>query len=214
MKQIFFTIILALSFYIPAHPQSENSLCPKIEVIGGGVVQSGEPMNFSVKISNETKTTNLEYEWKISVGTIASGQETDSIIVDTTGLSGQNIEAEIKVKGLAESCVNIASEVGSVIQDIPIEKYDEYEKATNDEVKARMDAVFIGLSNNPNFQGYIINYGTDQEISVREKQIRKAIISRRYDINQIKLVRCGANPNGFGVVTRVWIILPSFNIGC
>jgi hypothetical protein len=214
MKQLIFTTTLILIFGISVFSQIENLACPKIEVVGGGIVNPGDSMEFSAKLSDEAKNLNLEYEWTVSAGTIANGQRTLSIVVDTTGFDGQNIEAKIRVKGLTESCANTASEVGSVMQKLPLEKYDEYEKATNDEVKARMDAVFIEIGNNPNFQGYIINYGTEEEISVREKQIRKAIIFRKYDVNQIKLVRCGANPNGVGVVTKVWIILPSFKIGC
>ena len=207
MKQIFFTIILALSFYIPAFPQNENSLCPKIEVIGGGVVQSGEPMNFSVKISNETKITNLEYEWKISVGTIASGQETDSIIVDTAGLSGQNIEAEIKVKGLSANCANTASEIGSVAPVINRDPLDSFGRLPNDEVKARIYALFITLGSEPNSKGYVINYGTDKEIVMRESQIRKAIIYLKLDLKRVEIVRGGISSNE-GVWTVVWVVPP------
>lgn len=203
MKQIFFTIILALSFYIPAYPQNENSLCPKIEVVGGGVVQAGEAMNFSVKINDETKTTNLEYEWKVSLGTIANGQGTDSIVVDTTGLSGQNIKAEVKVKGLSANCANFASEIGSVLQKLPLEILDEFGKLTNNEVIARVDALFVRLGNDPNLQGYIINYGTDKEVSARERQIQKAIAFRKYDLSRVTIVRGGANPSGRRVLTKV-----------
>ncbi len=162
MKQIIFTLILVLGFGLSVLAQNEKPLCPTIEVVGGGVVTPGEPMNFSVKISDEAKTPDLEYEWTVSQGTIVRGQATTSIVVETTGLSGQNITAQVKVKGLGENCANAASEVGSVAQKPSGDPLDKFGKLSNDEVKARIDALFITLGNEPNSQGAIINYGTDE----------------------------------------------------
>jgi hypothetical protein len=207
MKQIIFAIIFALVFSFSSFAQNENSLCPKIEVVGGGVVKPGDPMTFSIKIGDEAKNLNLEYEWKISSGTIASGQGTSSITIDTTGLSGQNIEAEVKVKRLSTNCANNASETGSVAHQIrDIFPSDEFGKIPNNEIKARIDALFIELGNNPKAQGYIVNYGTDKEIAVRIKQIRKAVTFRKYDASRIKILRGGANPNGLGINSKVWIL--------
>ena len=57
-------------------------------------------------------------------------------------------------------------------------KFDEFEKATNGNVKMRMDAFFVELNNNPSAQGYIINYGTAKEVAKREKQLRNSIVFR------------------------------------
>ncbi len=54
-------------------------------------------------------------------------------------------------------------------------KFDEFEKATNGNVKMRMDAFHTELENNPQSQGYVINYGTDREIAIRERQLQDAI---------------------------------------
>lgn len=85
---------------------------------------------------------------------------------------------------------------------------DEFGKLPADEVKARVDALYITLGNNPNAQGYIINYGTDKEVAAREKQIRDAISFRKYDPSRVTMVRGGANPNGAGVWTKFWIVPP------
>src|SRR4051812_40414256 len=100
MKQIIFTMILALVFSISAFAQNTNSLCAKIEVTGGGVLQPGEGMNFTANVTGTTKNSTLEYEWKVSSGIIASGQGTFSITIDTTGLENTNVTAEVKIKGL------------------------------------------------------------------------------------------------------------------
>lgn len=70
-------------------------------------------------------------------------------------------------------------------------KYSEFETATNGYVKMIMDGFYVELSNNPASQGYIINYGTDNEIAVREKQFRNAIFFRKFDAARITLVRGG-----------------------
>jgi hypothetical protein len=209
MKQIFFAFLLALFFSLSILGQAQSPSCVKTAA-SGGVVEAGTPMKFVATVSGKTDNLTLEYEWKVSAGTIASGQGTCSITVDTTGLAnGTNITAEVMVKGFPEGCPNTASETGSVVVlKLPLEILDEFGKLPPDEVKARMDALYVGLGNYPNGQGYIINYGTDKEIAAREKLIRDAIAFRKYDANRITMVRGGANPNGTGVWTKVWILFP------
>jgi hypothetical protein len=209
MKQIFFTFILALFFSFSAFAQNQNQLCSKMPGTGG-VVEAGTPMKFVATLSGKTDNLTLEYEWKVSAGTIVSGQGTCSITVDTTGLAdGTNITAEVTVKGLPEGCPNMASETGSIaVPKIIGEPLDRFGKLPRDEVKARMDALFVALGNEPNAQGYIINYGTDKEIAAREKIFRDAIAFRKYDVSRITFIRGGANPNGEGIWTIVWIVPP------
>ena len=166
MKQIIFTTIIFLVFTFSSFAQSEKALCPIIEVVGGGVVQTGEQMVFSVKIGDEAKNISLEYEWTISAGTIAGGKGTNSIVVDTTGLSGQNIEAKVTIKGLTENCANIVFEIGSVMSVLIGDPLDNFGKAANNEVKVRIDALFTALGNYPNSRGQLIIHGTDKEITI------------------------------------------------
>jgi|SRR5215204_5350902 len=209
MKQAIFATILSLFFGLSCFAQAQNQLCAKTEGTGG-VVEAGTPMKFVATLSGKTDNLTLEYEWKVSAGTIISGQGTCSIMVDTTGLAnGTNITAEVRVKGLPECCPNTASETGSVVvTEIIRERLDEFGKLPNDEVRARIDAMFVALGNEPNGQGYIINYGTDKDIAAREKLIRNHIGFRKYDATRITMVRGGANPYGTGVWTKVWILPP------
>jgi hypothetical protein len=84
-------------------------------------------------------------------------------------------------------------------------KFDEFENATNGYVKMKMDYFYTELSNNPSSQGYIINYGTDREIAIRERQIRTSIQWRKYDATRITIVRGGFRD---GVKSEFWIIPP------
>lgn len=82
-------------------------------------------------------------------------------------------------------------------------KVAEFERATNGYVKMQMDNFYTELNNNPTAQGYIINFGTDREILIRERQIRNAINFRRFDASRITIVRGGFR----GIVkTEFWVV--------
>lgn len=84
-------------------------------------------------------------------------------------------------------------------------KYGEFKAATNGYVKMIMDGFYVELGNNPSSQGYIINYGTDREITIREKQFRNAIDFFKLDGARITLVRGGLCN---GLTTELWIVPP------
>jgi hypothetical protein len=180
--------------------------CPSLSVSGGGQVKPGEPMSFTANVSGGT-ASDITYTWSVSQGTISSGQGTPSITVDTTGLSSTSITATVTIGGsLCAECPRNGSETGSVINNPQARLIDEFGKLPDDEVKARVDALYVALGNEPDAQGYIINYGTDKEIAAREKQITKAINFLKKDASRITMVRGGANPNGAGVWTKFWIV--------
>ncbi len=208
MKQIIFALILALFFSLSTFAQTENSLCAK--TLGtAGVVEAGTPMKFVATVSGKTESLTLGYEWKVSAGTIVSGQGTCAIVVDTTGLAGgTNITAEVTVKGFPECCPNTASETGSIALKIEGDPFDDFGKIPKDEVKARIQNLYVALANNPNAQGYIITYGTEKEIVARERQIQEAIRFLKLDDKRLTMIRGGANPIGTGVRSIVWIVPP------
>lgn len=187
--------------------------CPTLDVSGGGIVESGQPMYFNANVGGGS-AGDVTYSWTVSNGRIVSGENSSSITVDTTGLEdGTNIRAEVTIGGnLCENCNRTASETGSVTKKVvnPY-KFDEFTKLPDDEVKARIQNLYVELGANPNSQGYIINYGTDKEIAARERQITKAINFLKLDPSRVTVVRGGANPNGKGVLTRVWIVPPGAN---
>ncbi len=185
--------------------------CPTLSVSGGGVVEPGTPMNFTANVSGGT-SGDVTYDWTVTNGTISSGQGTPSITVDTSGLSdGTNITATVNIAGpgLCADCAKQAQETGSVSRPtVNARLIDEFGPLPDDEVKARIDALYTALGSEPNAQGYIINYGTDREIAARERQIQKAIRFRNYDPSRVTIVRGGANPNGAGVWTKVYVVPP------
>lgn len=186
----------------------EKCRCADVSVSGGGTVESGETMSFTASAANAN--CPISYSWQVSEGRIVGDANSQSITVDTTGLpNGTNIRATVTINGdcLCENCPRTASETGSVVKRDPI-FFDEFGKLANDDVKARIQNLYVALGNNPNAQGYIINYGTPKEVAAREKQIRDAIKFLRLDASRVTMVNGGPNPNGAGVWTKVWIVPP------
>ena len=86
---------------------------------------------------------------------------------------------------------------------------DEFEVVPDGYVKMSMDGLYAALSNDPAAEGYILNFGTEREIDLRERQIRKALEFRRYDPSRVTIVRAGFWKNAR---TEFWIVPPGAEI--
>ena len=171
-------------------------VCPTVSVTGpAGITDQGGAMTFTANVSGGT-AQNITYNWAVSAGTIASGQGTPSITV-TAPTDATNVEATVTV-GLDVDCdcPKTASANGPVKAPEGPVLVDEFGKLPNDDIRGRLDAFFAELSNNPNNQGYIINYGTDKEITARERLITNHIAFRNFDRSRITLVRGGTSADG------------------
>lgn len=83
-----------------------------------------------------------------------------------------------------------------------IKLYD-FGKATDGYIKKLFTDFGTKLKANPTAQGYIINYGTDRELWLRERQILKAISFRRIDSIRITII----NSRNIGKQrTTVWLV--------
>lgn len=81
--------------------------------------------------------------------------------------------------------------------------FDEFEKLTNGGYRTRMDSFLVELQDNPSAQGYLINYGTNKDISAREKLLRNHLSFRKFDPVRIVFVRGGFRGE---VKTELWIV--------
>ena len=166
-------------------------------------------MMFTANIDTKGKDLNLKYIWTVSGGKIITGQGTLSISVEW--IPEQNFTVTIEIEGFPEGCPNTSSEVGISCGLRPPSSIlvDEFGNLPNGGLRARFDTFLIALGNQPNAQGYIVNYGTNKEITRREQLIRNQLTFRKYDASRITFVRGGANPNGeSGVWTRLWVVPP------
>jgi len=59
--------------------------CGIVGIDGPAQVDPGTPVVFKTKVTGIIQTTKPEFKWKLSAGTITTGQGTDQITVDTVG---------------------------------------------------------------------------------------------------------------------------------
>lgn len=178
--------------------------CGTVSVNGpAGITQPGATMTFTANIAGGTQESPT-YDWSVSAGEIESGQGTSRIVVRVPAEGVTNVTATVEVGGLCTNCPNTASETAGVAEATRYSQVDEFGRATDDDVKARIDNFYIELNNNPSAQGYIINYGTPAEIKKRRAQITKAINFRKYDPRRVTMVDGGNT--GSGVNTKFFVV--------
>jgi len=186
-------------------PIAPDCECATVSVNGpAGITAPGATMTFTANLSGGTQESPT-YNWSVSAGEIESGQGTSTITVRVPADGVNNITATVEVGGLCAGCQNTGSETAGVappeVNPIPV---DEFGKKVDDEVKAIIDNFYIQLNNNPDAQGYIINYGTAAEIRRRRAQIMKAINFRKYPVDRVTFVDGG--DQGTGVNTKLWLV--------
>lgn len=180
--------------------------CPTLSVTGpSDTVAPGTSMTFTANVSGGNQP-DVSYNWSVSTGTIESGQGTPSITVNTAGLESTEIVATVNISGTrAEcNCITTAEGRGAVAsRPVPTISSEIGTGTTPDEIKARVDAFFTALNNDPTARGVIINYGSDREVARREADIRKAIAFRNFPIDRVEFVRGSSVP---GIRTEFYLV--------
>lgn len=179
--------------------------CPTISVTGPArTVEPGESMTFTANVSGGNQEIT-SFNWTVSQGTITSGQGTPTITVDTTGLSNTTITATVTIVGTDPECrcTTEASETGVVAEERTFELIEEVGPLSADDLRARIDNLFIRLQNDPTATGYIINYGPARQVTARERIIRSHIQLRRYDASRVVIVNGGQEAE---IRTRIYIV--------
>lgn len=181
--------------------------CATVSVSGPpATTNPGDTMTFAANVT--PGTYDPTYNWTVSAGTIESGQGTPSITVRTTReMAGSSVTATVDIGGAPVdcSCPVQGSETAGVAPKPDPVLVDEFGAMPNDDIRGRLDLFFAELSNNPNNQGYVINYGTPAQIATRERLIRNHIAFRRFDASRITLVNGG---EGTGVSTKLYRVPP------
>ena len=181
--------------------------CPNVSIYCPDVVQTGAPVTFTANISGGTPGITPVYNWKVSAGTITSGQGTSSITVDTAGLGGQPVTASLEVEGYNLECR--ASCQSSVRRDAEL-RSTKIRDVKLDEEKALLDLFAIQLQNEPGAQGYIIGYA-GRKAKSGEGQ-RRANRARDYLVNArgIEATRIVVHDGGYAETnsTELWVVPP------
>jgi tetratricopeptide (TPR) repeat protein len=101
-------------------PPAPRGPCPTLTLDGAFDVFGGQPAEFSAHVSGGDPAVRPGFNWTVSAGTIASGQGTATIQVDTNGLQGRPITAYVQLMGLPKECdVHSASRTRVLGRDLP-----------------------------------------------------------------------------------------------
>lgn len=129
-------------------------VCPTVNIICPENPVVGQPLDFTATATGGSGPHI--YNWTVSAGTIISGQGTNSIRVDTTGLAGATVQATLTMGGYPMDC----SATCTVQFPVPVEcrKFDEFPDIARNDEKARLDNFAIELQNDPSSTAYVIVY--------------------------------------------------------
>lgn len=195
--------------------------CPyNFRLDGPEKVLEGDIITFSA-INAGTAPVPIKYTWNVTNGSIVRGQGTPTITVDSNGLGGRTIDAELDVNDdvYDNKCRQVISVPTMVDSKPPLPTAytcDEFYSKTADEDKARFDNCSIQVKNVPDAQFYIIiNPGTDKLSTTRNTYERLSKRTRDYLVNErgIEAARISIFKGGAIDRTRytLWIVPPGAN---
>ena len=200
--------------------QSISRPCPyDVRVDGPDKVLEGDLITFAAFNAVTASETPLKYNWRVSPETvrITSGQGTPSITVDTIGMGGQTVRAELNVWDGAydANCrqqISVPTEVEKAKVPETV-RCDIFESRTFDDDKARFDNCVIELQNRPDSQLYIIVYQGKDRLStttntadkLSKRTLDYLVKTRGVDPRRISIVNWGTRPK---TTFEIWIIPP------
>jgi len=195
--------------------------CPyNIRLDGPERVIEGDLITFVSMNSVTEGAVPVNYNWTVSPNNlkITSGLGTSSITVDTKGMGGQIITADLDVNdGVYDANCRQKISVPTIVERLPEppkpRRFDEFESSAFDDDKARLDAFAIELQNNPDSQGYIVMYqGMDKEsmrnrkVDVLSKRTLDYLVkSRGIDPRRIVITNWGTRPK---TTYDLWVLPP------
>jgi hypothetical protein len=141
--------------------------CPfPVSITAPSQVSEGEVITYGADVSY-SGSSPLTYSWTVTPGNarILSGAGTRTITVDSTGLAGQKISAELVVDdGSGEAACRQTARMSTFVPPLPprenpARQFDVCCTCSYDDQKARLDNLAIELQNDPTTTAYIIAYG-------------------------------------------------------
>ncbi len=134
-------------------------VCPNIVISCPDRITPNQPLVFSASVVGGTPSVAPIYNWTVTAGHIVSGEGTNSITVDTTGLKGgQSVQATLTMPGYDTlNCQQTC--IVQLPPEIPVcRPFDQYPNIPRNDEKARLDNYAIELQNDPLSTAYVIIY--------------------------------------------------------
>lgn len=195
--------------------------CPyDVSVSAPEKVLEGDLITFAAFNNVSGSTTPLNYRWSVSPDTVrvTSGLGTSAITVDTTGMGGQRITADLDVTDdvYGKTCFQKNSVPTEVEKkpEIKAAQCDTFESLAFDDDKARFDNCVLQLQNSPDAQLYMIIYQGTDKISMSRNTYDKLskrtldylVKTRGVDPRRISIVK--GNTNRLKTTYEIWLVPP------
>ncbi|HEY0004956.1 MAG TPA: hypothetical protein VGB17_09120 [Pyrinomonadaceae bacterium] len=181
--------------------------CPNITIYCPGNVAPGQPITFTASVAGGPSSIAPIYNWKVSGGTIISGQGTTSIQVDTAGLAGQSITATLDVGGYNLACNATCTAQVPTLPLLP-RRFDTFPQIRFNDEKARLDNLAIQLQTEPDAKGYIIVYSGRRDrpgaAVARANRAKDYLVNTRH-IDAARIITLTAGPRDIQEV-ELWIV--------
>jgi hypothetical protein len=195
---VFVVLLMALASVVKA--QTPLTPCATVEIVGLTEVDAGTIVVFTARVVGTIQTTKPEFKWQVSAGTITSGQGTDVITVDTTGLGGVEVIATVELSTAPPACKGSSSRPTKIKAPIVCWfPFDEYGDIAFEDEKARLDNFAIQISNEPAASGAILMFAGREtfknETAERLARAKSYLADVRHiDPNRIVTYDCGFTP--------------------
>jgi hypothetical protein len=192
----------------PTFDKSESIVCKEVGVYSDTEkFDKDKTISFSARTSYPPKTGEV-FQWEISAGEIITGQGTNNITVDLRNVSDKHITASAETNDLPYSCPKIGYTVADLAKK-PLQ-IDSAVRYNYSDLSARMEALRIGLGNNPIAKGYIIVYaarnGGTRDMERAIKSVQRIFAFLALDPNRYTIVRGGYRDYN---TVDTWLLQPS-----
>lgn len=183
--------------------------CGIVDIDGPSELEPGTPLVLKARVTSLLHTSKPEFVWKVSVGTILTGQGTHEITVDTVGLSGQALTTTVELSGAPLGCKTWASKT-TQFKAAPIacgRPFDRYGNLGFEDETARLDNFAIQLTEDPLATGVILmSAGLETyegEARERLERARSYLVGvRDIDPNRLVTLDCGFSQE---LTTKIYI---------
>jgi hypothetical protein len=182
-------------------------VCPNIAVSCPDSVLPNQPVTFSATVAGGSPNIRPVFNWTVSAGKIISGEGTGTITVDTTGLAGQTIRANLTMPGYGD--LNCTATCVVQVQTLPpvCRKFDEFPNIPRNDEKARLDNFAIELQNDPTSTAYVIIYpgqkGKPGEVQQHITRIVDYLVNSR-GIDKRRIVTL-VGPTRSDLMVELWV---------
>lgn len=173
------------------------------------------PGLFTAKVVGMPAKGALSFRWAATLGKVNDDFSPQMTLTTEGKDGGANIIVFVRVEGLPKGCPDTAAEIISTIPPIFREPLDVFGVMSANDMKARMDSLYISLNSDPAYYyyGLIEIFFDSKKPSVKLlshiKNILAGIKFRKYDINRITfaIVESSGQLN-----TKVWTYRSGANL--